>query len=322
MTLQLSTVSSSLLAPNVAPGVVDISSRPIDLMMWLQRAGLTRQSMGSQPFKWNVLHTANSDAEVFVEGQSPPTPGVPTFGQASLAPFYGWTLAKVTGHVRDNIARGGYYVDPAEAQLRSKTIDLFALFESNLLGSTQDRGIASIIDADDTYAGIAPGAVSAWAAKETNVAGALAVSTLEDAYEDITAAPYNATPGVILAAPNQITNYSRLAGSAGTTTPIMRMTAPGQSGQVFDVGMLAASAAFNGIPFEKIRGLTSTEIYMLDLSMNPETGEPGVCLVVHRDLAVRPYGIQSDSDVAQLSMAMCLKVFNRRRHLKLRGITA
>jgi hypothetical protein len=295
----------------------------MDLLALLMRYGAIRPSTGSAPFKWNLQSAGSTETEIFVEGQAVPTPTASTYQQASLSPFYLWNVVAVTGHVRDNINRGGYYVDPQEAQLREKVQALFYLLETTLLGSTQDRGIASIIDDTDSYAGLLPATVAAWASKETNVAGALAVSTLEDAYEDVTSPPYNAKPTVILANTNQITNYSRLAGVAGGTTPIMRMTAPSQSGQAFDAGMLAVPGiAFNGIPIERVRGLTNTEMYFLDFSADPTTGEPGIQLVMHRDLTVEPLAKTNDNTQALLTLAAALKVANRRRQLKLRGITA
>lgn len=312
--------ASVLIRPNVAPGTIDLVSRPTDFFDLLVALGLTGPTTGAAPVKWNLQSAGNGSAETFVENQAAPSAGRRTLVQASLAMTYYRTVAAITGHLLDNARKNGLYESNVwEAELADAVKALLYLLEQNLLGSTQDVGIASIIDAGDTYAGIAPGSVSAWAALETAVAGALTAAVMQDTYEALISAPYNAMPGVILAAVNQLTNYASIAGPAATT-PQTRIVLPAQ----YDIGITAAPMSFNGIPLKPIRNMTSTEMYWLDLT-EQKTAEgtvPGIQLQVHRDLSVLPFAITNDNMSAQVSMGCALRVANRRRHAKLTGITA
>jgi|688.fasta_scaffold16387_8 hypothetical protein len=296
---------------NVSPGIpVDLVSRPTDLYNLLLQNGLVVPSNGAQPFEWNVQYSSTDNAEIFVENQAIGSTNRRNLARAVLSPFYLRAVASVTGHVLDQVARGGTFEDLLQAEIANATKDLYSLLESTLLGSTQDRGIASIVDSGDTYAGLAPGSYSTWAAYEQGIGGALSAAVMHDTYEALTTVPYNATPSVILCAANQITNYVSIMGASSSYS---RMNLP-LSGPV-DLGLLRSAPTYNGIPLINIRRMTTTEMYWLDLSS-------GVQLVMHRDLKVENLAKVNDNQEVVASMACALKVANRRKHGKLTGITA
>lgn len=311
MTQTNALIASTLIRDNVNPGVpVDLVSRPTDFYNLLQSQGLVRPSGGSQPFEWNVQYATVDSSEIFVENQALGSIGRRSLAQASLAPWYVRASAAITGHVRDQIARGGTYEDVMAGELANAVADLYNKVETTLLGSTQDRGIASIVDAGDTYAGLAPGSYSTWASLETAVGGALTAAVMHDTYEALIASPYNAMPSVILAGPNQLTNYVSIMGNSSSYS---RMNLPMQG--AVDIGLMRSAPTFNGIPLVPIRQMTNTEMYWLDLAS-------GVELVVHRDLTTEKLAKVNDNDEVVVSFACALKVTNRRKHAKLTGVTA
>jgi hypothetical protein len=296
---------------NVNPGVpIDLVSRPTDLYNLLLSQGLVVPSGGAQPYEWNVQSATTDNAEIFVENQAMGANNRRTLARAVLAPWYVRAGAAVTGHVMDQVARGGTWENLMEAEVANAIKDLYNKIETTLLGSTQDRGIASIVDAADTYAGLAPGSYAAWASLETAVSGALTAAVMHDTYEALITTPYNASPSVILCAANQITNYVSIMGNSSSYS---RMNLP-MTGAV-DLGLLRSAPTYNGIPLVTIRQMTTTEMYWLDLSS-------GVELVVHRDLKVEPVAKVNDNTEVVASTALALKVANRRRHAKLTGVTA
>lgn len=294
---------------------IDLTSRPTDFWNLLQSQGLVRPPMGGTPLKWAVQYSSTSGAEVFVENQALGANSKRNLAQASLSPFYLRAPVAVTGHVLDQVAAGGTFEDVAQGELANGVKDLFELMESSLLGSTQDRGIASIVDSTGTYAGLAAGTYAAWASAETAVGGAMTAAVMQDAHETLRAAPYNTRASVILMPPNQLTNYTAVMGPAASSTP-SRMALPQQPGQPYDIGVLRAPPQFNGTPILEINGMTSTEVYWLDLT------EEGVTFQTIRDLRVEKYAKTNDNEQWVLSIAGALKVKNRRRHLKLTGVTA
>jgi hypothetical protein len=311
MTQTNALIASTLVRENVNPGVpVDLVSRPIDFFNLLNSQGLVRPSGGSQPFEWNVQYATTDSSEIFVENQAIGNIGRRSLAKASLVPWYARATAAITGHVRDQIARGGTLEDVMAGEIANAVKDLYNKIETTLLGSTADRGIASIVDAGDTYAGLAPGSYSTWASLETAVGGALTAAVMHDTYEALINTPYIASPSVILMAPNQITNYVSVMGNSSSYT---RMNLPTQ-GPV-DIGLLRSMPTFNDIAIVPIRQMTSTEIYWLDLAS-------GVELCVHRDLTTEKLAKTNDNDEVVISYACALKVTNRRKHAKLTGVTA
>lgn len=317
-----SNISSSLIRPNVLGSTVDLPFRRTDFLNFLRENGLVVASNGSQPFKWNLINDVNSSAEVFSEGQAAPVAGKQTYQQASLSPFYARVVVGYSGHVRDN--RGGMYEDAVALEIAKGTADLFKKVEDTLLNSTQDQGIAAIIDSAGTYAGLAAGTVTQWASEENGTVGTLTITAVEDLYEELVSAsggssvPRGANPTHILFPPNQITNWTRTIGASASTS-LMRFAPPAMGGGVFDPGMLGAGLvpqlAWNGRPVVSIAGITSTEGYMIDAMSGFE-------LVVHRDVEVIELARTSDDVNFQISFACALKVARRNAHGKMTGITA
>jgi hypothetical protein len=120
---------------------------------------------------------------------------------------------------------------------------------------------------------------------------------------------YGNKPTTVLAPPNQVTNYIRTIGSSATT-PLVRIT----PGGAFDAGFDRARATFQGLPVVEIAGITSTEMYMVDVN--------DMTLLVHRDLKIDPVIGSPEEENYQISTAVCLKVEHRNWHGKMTGITA
>lgn len=309
----LSTLAS-LARPNVQSGVIDLLFRKSDLFNLLRSAGRVVDGNGPSPFKWNVAYSGGT-TEVFVEGQALPAVSRQSFAQASLDAFYVRGVFSLSGHVKDNMAKAGFYDDPATVEKALMESDVIKKVEDELVGSTQDRGIAAIIDATGTYAGLSQSTYSAWASEENGSISTLDVADMEDLYEELTSAaggssvPRGATPTHVLAPPNQATNYIRTCGASATTS-LFRINA----GQQFDAGFDRARATFQGLPVVQVSGITSTEMYMVDIT--------DMELLIHRDLRIDPILGNPEEEQYQVSTAVCLKVAHRNWHGKLTGITA
>lgn len=309
MTQTAAALAGIAVRENVSPGVpVDLVSRPVDFYNLLLSQGLVVPGTGAAPYEWNVQYGTVDNAEIFVENQAMGSSNRRQLARAALTPWYVRAIAAITGHVMDQ--QKGAFEDLQGAEIANATKDLYSKLEATLLGSTADRGIASIIDAGDTYAGLAPGSYSTWASLETAVGGVLTAAVMHDTYEALISAPHNASPSVILCAPNQITNYVSLMGNSSSYS---RMNLP-LMGAV-DIGLLRSAPTYNGLPLVSVRGMTSTEMYWVDLAS-------GVQLIVHRDLKAEPLAKVNDNAEVVVSMAVALKVENRRKHAKLTGVTA
>lgn len=319
-----SDISSSLVRENVQGSAADVVFRRTDLLNFLASMGMVRPWNGGYPSQWNLITAANSATEVFSEGQAAPVAGKQTYTRCSLSPFFSRVVCGVTGHVRDQVRKGGTYDDALAIELQKGTADLMKKVEDTLVGSTQDQGIQSIVDAGDTYAGVAPGSVAAHASLETAVGGALTMATLQDTLETLSLSPYLSAPTHLLSCHNQITNYIDLTGPGNATAAnrLARFTPPAMAqGQGrFDLGMTPGGlnggvVGFNGMDWIPISGLTNTVIIFLDANA-------GLELMVYRDLEVRPLPSQSDDDLYQISFACALKAPVRKAHAKLTGVTA
>lgn len=309
-------ISSSLARENVQGGATDLVFRRTDLINWFRSKGLTGTTGGAAPLQWNVVTAANASAETFVEGQAAPVAGRQTYARASQSPTYHRVVAGYSGHVNDQVRNGGTYFDPIADAITNGTADLMKKLEDSLVGTTADLGIQSIIDADDTYAGLAPGTYTLWASKETGSIGTLGVDDLEDLQTALSLSPYLSEPTDILCCHNIIQNYMATCGPSASTS-LFRINA----GQKFDVGvaggsMLAAGAvAFNGMPFVGISGLTNTVLLMLDANS-------GLKLVMHRDVTVEELARTSDDRSFALTLSAMIVANKRNAHGKLTGITA
>ncbi len=312
----LSTLGA-LVKENVESGARDLMFRKTDLLQAISRfGGSFISSTGSAPFKWVVVTGVNSSAGTFVEGQAPAAPGSQTYQRASLDVFgveADWTM---TGHSADNAAKSGYYDDaPGLEELLAKS-DAMKKVEDLLCGSVQDQGIASIIDKDDTYAGIAPGSVAQWASVETAVGGALTMSSIDDLYEALTSASSSgvargAMPNCILVNPKQLKKYSQLAGVAGAANNSVLVSPDGTKG--LDLAFRWAAASYQGIPLVQVRTLANSELYMLDMT--------DFTVIEHR--APRVDLVSTNPELMQwrVSTTLCLKVEKRSQHGKLTGLS-
>lgn len=311
----LSTLTA-LLRENVAPGVNDLLFRQTDLLNFLRANGRVSDGVGPAPFSWNVVTSANSSTEVFTEGQAPPAAGSQTFVRTSLNPFYVRGVCGRTGHVRDNQARGGYYADPLAVEQMLLEADVMKKLEDTLVGSTQDQGLAAIIDATGTYANLAQGTYASWASEENAVSGALTLTALQTLYEEMTlgsvsSVPRAATPTHWLMPVEQFNNYVNLAGPNASTS--LYRFGPGQTPDFTGYGG-AMLPTCSGLPLVQVRTLTNTEVYLVDVT--------DIELLVHRDLRLDPIVGNPENEQWQLSFAVALKVARRNKHGKMTGVTA
>jgi hypothetical protein len=306
--------SSNLIRPNIQEGSpVDLVYRKTDLFDFFRGQGRVRPWSGSTPMKWNLTTVGNASAELFVENQALSLPGKRTFAQASLGAWYARAVAAVTGHVMDQIQRGGTFEDLLEGELADALKAIFYLCEQTLAGSAQDKGIASIIDDGDTYAALAPGSNTLWKSQENGSISTLDVADMQTMFLNLTDTPRGADPSVILAPANQQRNYGNIAGPAATT-PIARYDM--NAGKPYDLGVLRNGQAFNGIPIVPIRSITTTEMYWFDFVND----DPAIYMM--RDIKTEQLGKRNDNQEYMLSLGMVLKVPNRRMHGKMTGITA
>jgi hypothetical protein len=303
-----------LLKPNIIGVPIDLTSRPTDFLSLLNSQNLVKPPAGGTPLKWAVQYSSTSGAEIFVENQALGTNSKRNLAQASLTPFYVRAPIAVTGHVMDQVMAGGTFEDVAQGELDSAIKDAYYLLEQTLLGSTQDRGLASIVDSTGTYAGLDASSYASWASAETAVSGNMTAAVMQDGYETIRSAPYLTRPSVILLPTNQMTNYTSVMGPAASSTP-SRVMLPQQPGQPYDIGLLRVRPEFNGIPLVEINGMTSTEVYWLDLT------NENITLQTIRDLRVEKYAKTNDNEQWVVSWGGALKVKSRRRNLKLTGVT-
>lgn len=309
------TNSAALIRPNVVGGITDLRGRPTDLLDWFEKRGAVRLNDGGAPRKWNILPSSTGAAETYVEFQGLPIPGQPAYGTASVPATYQRAVVASSGFVRDQIARGGYYPqqDAAQAAIDSAVVDLRVLVDATLAGSATDRGIASIVDSAELYAGIDPAGTPAWASLETAIAGALTIAVLNTMYRSMADAPRMASPTHLLMNTNQLLNYTNLFGFANATAA--RTNPRAEAGTPYDLGMFREMASFSGAPCVGIRSLAATELYMLDVSMGYE-------LLEQRTTQVETLRLSADVDTTVVSRAWLPIVINRRQQGKLTGLTA
>lgn len=302
-----------LIRPNDRGAAIDLQFRDTDFLRWLIANGLVVDNAGGAPHEWNLETDDGITAESFVEGQALGVAGTPVYKKASLSARYERAWDKITGHVRDQIARGGTYEDVRARKIESATKSLMSNSEASLLGSTADVGIASIIDAGDTYAGINPGVVTEWAALETAVGGAQTAGVLDTMYRTLTDSPRGASPEVIMSGLRQRELYSRIVGAVAGTG--FQQNPRAEMGMAYDLGIVGtAPVSFNGIPWVPIRLMTASELYMLDVSS-------GIELRMQRALTLETLAKVDDDERIMASHAWMLVVRNRRKQGKLTGLS-
>ena len=288
--------ASPILRNTASRGIVDTTSRPIDLIRLLQARGrfIAVQALprpGAEPYKVSLLIGNGSTAGRFVEGQAASAGARRSFAEISYSAFYWREVVRVTGRLLD-IARAGGVLDPnlLQAEIENATLNMLYAMEQDFLGSS-------------TY--------TTHASKMSTVSGAQTAAALADHYEAITAAPFNAMPTDILSAPNQVTNYTNLAGLGGGTATA-RIMLPATQG--YDIGINPAAASFNGIPWRQINGMTNTETYWPNLN--------DITMGMQRDATYEPYGKTNDDTTGQVTMAVIPIVERRRSHSKQESLNA
>lgn len=310
-----SSLISTLLRPNVGASS-DLVYRGTDLFEYLGRRGRVRDAMGGSPFKWPIVYGSNT-AEVFTEGAAPPSASEHSSAMASLAAFYVRNTVGITGHQRDNVAKGAFYEDPmALAKLLSQA-DLFYQLETQLTGSTQDRGISAIVDSTGTYAGLAQGTYAQWASEENAVSGAQTLAQLHTLYFELIADSVSSVnrghmPKEILSDVNQINNYVGLMDGRATTGSVLRVDPT--NGPVDGGFARPGMVSFMGMPWVPCRLIADTEVYMVDVD--------DFELLIQRDLRADPVIGNPELEQVQLSFAAALKVAHRNWHGKQTGVTA
>lgn len=309
--LQNNANAAYLIRPNIAPGVVDATSRPIDTYRFFAQNGLIVPSGGSAPFGWTLQTSTSSNAGTFVESQAVPSPNRRNFVRATISPVYWWVTAGITGHFLDNIRNGGLYDPSAEtAEVTNATLDLMYAIDSALRGSTADFGLLSCIDATDVYAGLNPGSVSQWNSVEI-AASSMDLADWQDLYLGQHAAPHNGQCSVYLCSMIGEQKYLNLGGPGASSFRV-------PMGAQLDLGGQVMRPTYNGRPLVALNGFSDTEVLGLDLSRASGSSFPGVCLVVHRALQSKPLAETNDNPAAQLiTVAMALRIESRARQAKM-----
>jgi len=318
--MQTLSLLAALLKENVESGYVGTPFRKTDLINLLAANGRIEMGVGGEPYSWELNSGANSSVESFAEGQAPPPSGAQTWKRPALSiGVNARAVFGITGHVRDNAAKGAFRLDiPGAEEALTKT-DVMKQAEDLLMSATQDVGIASIIDSTGTYAGISQSSVSSWASEENAIGGALTLAAMQDLLEEMqsptggSSVPRGAAPTHWLMPVNQCGNYVSLGGAAGSANSAYRY----RSGDAVDLSIAQrglGSMSFMGIPIAQVSGLTSTEIYLVDIT--------DMTLIVHRDLSVDPIVGNPENQQWQVSWRGALKVKTRNHHGKMTGVTA
>lgn len=324
MSGQSTSTLSALLKPTFENGVIDLAYRQTDFLNVLRSYGKVSPTVGGAPFSWVVVTVVNGSAEVFTEGQAPPAAGKQTFANTSLLPFYVRGVAGRTGHQRDNERRNGYYTNPTDVEQMLLNSDVMKKLEDTLCGSTQDQGFSTMIDSTGTYAGLSQSSTSIWASQEDGSIGVLSNSAMATLYTELTSASQSsvsrgANPSHWLMPSNQIQNYGATVGPLAASGSLVRI----QQGAGMDFGLPGIPSgtggpetAFScmGIPIMRVRGITTTEVYLVDMT--------DISLEVHRDLEVAPIVGNPEQEQWSVSMAVALKIHSRNKHGKLTGVTA
>jgi len=272
-----------------------------------------RPTNGGTTVNWKV-HSSGQTAEVFVEGQVAPEATNQTYVNASISPTYFRVITEWTGHLKDALQGSGAFFDAIASEIDMARADLIDLINTTLMGASY-TGIQVCVDSTTTYAGITRGSATYWESYEANASGALELADLEDATEALMGTQYDGRPGVILAAPNQLTNYYRLAGVVGEQNAAYRVNMVG-GGTALDLGIPMNTIGFQNVPMVPVPGLTNTIMLLLDT-------RPGMWeLRVHRPFQTDFQGRSGDADVYAHTSAMGLACYRPRRQGKITGITA
>jgi guanyl-specific ribonuclease Sa len=316
--LSTTDISATLVKPNIEPVTVNLVKTATPFVDFLIAIGRLKKLVGSFPKQWNLVVTGNTSAAEITEHSAYPTAQKRAFQRASVSPFYLAAAACITGQVLDQIMNGGTFEDALQGEIADAVRALKYLLETNLLGTTVNRGLLSIVEGTDAYGGIDPATYTLHASQETNSVGTLDMTDMLTHWAKLRAYNVQSTPTVILANHNQITNYTNIGGigsySSGGTNAVVRKILDGGP---FDLGMNNQAVAFNGVPFVEIVTLLNTVMVFLDLNMDKNYG-----VYLSREIRVEDIAKTNDNTEKVVTVGACHIAENRRAHSKMDGITA
>lgn len=301
--------ASVLLRNQTARTVVNPIDRATDFFDLLMMSG--RLKGGVEPFKHALVTSANSTAERFIEDQGLPDGARRSASEVALAAFYWREVVKLTGRVVDINAGGGFIDDLLAGEVENATANMLYAVEGDLIGSTANLGLISLIDDTDSYGGLNPASITIHTSLVSTTVGTLNATKVEDHWEAMQTAPYHCKPTHILLATNQKTNYGRIMGPSATSTPTRLILGNGGG---YDIGMQALPMTYNGVPLVGIQNLSTQDILFFDIN--------DYVMWVQRDVAYKPLGTRNDNTEGFVSMAGAPELFDRRRHSKMEGVTA
>ncbi len=313
--LTMPNITGSIIRPNYANGGVPVSQvvRDTPFLSFLELKGRVQQTGGSVPILVSI-RTATNTAALYNEGDAAPTVYSDTYALGRADVFAVWNSAGQSGRVIATNRAGGILFDAVKDSIASAILNVRKKIEVELLGSTTDRGISSLVDDGDTLYGLAPGTYTSWKSDETNVAGPLTVDVMEDLFSRMR----NSTNGessldFVLVSPTQLNNYGRL-GSLGGSSDAYRIQM--DSFKQFDLGIIGAGRglAFNGVPFIEVQDMSTAELIV--------GNSAHYTLMVHEDMnvLVQP---NTNTDQSILVNWSGVPVIDRRKSFgKLRGLDA
>ena len=269
---------------------------------------------GGTSVGWKV-HTTGQTAEVFTEGDPTSPAGNQAYVDAQVAPTYFRVMTEWTGHLADALQDPAMFFDAIEAEIELAQLDLFNLINQTFMGATYS-GILVSIDETTTYAGVSRAASPAYfSSTETDVSTTQSLASMEDTVETQNGTNKGGIPGVIIMAPNQATNYSRLPGVVGSSNNSVRVNLS-SDGTPLDVGYNMDDLSFQGAPIKRVPGFSTTTVAYLDT-------RPGIWnLRVHRSFQSDWQGRVGDGDEYAHTTAMLLQNRRPKLHAKQINVTA
>jgi len=275
---------------------------------------------GDNNYRWKV-HVSGGTPSTFSEGDAAAAPGVQLYVNAAVAAVYFTQTVRVSGHLRD-AARGaalysGLPVIDQEFTLAME--DMRDLIGTTFLGAT-NSGLEVAVDSTTAYAGLNRATYTNWGSTETALSGALSRTHLIDQMEfardnEKGSSIGRSGNGIVLAPVNQCSNYIRLTGEVGGTTPGIRFEA-GLFPNGFDVSPSFDGLRIMGVPMIGIPDMLDTII----VGMDTRPGKNLLCTC--RDFTVRGPVIMGDDDEYYITWAGMIVDKNPKYDWKSTGVTA
>jgi hypothetical protein len=304
-------LTGSIAKQNVLNGgiTVDQLTRPTPFLAWLEGNGMVVHE--GEPFRVN-MRTATNAAASFSEGDAISSFVADSYNQ-TVIPARSWRQPfEIGGRTRDANNNGGFYEDILKGEINSAILQVRKAQEVDLLGSTVNVGLSSIVDSTALYGGLDPASVTSHASYVDSSGGILTVSKLEDLEMNLRGSTYGADNlDFIVATFNQTRNYMRVATPGVSSLSPSRFVLDGKT--PFDAGISHLGASFNGMDWVTVHDLTNTELVMGDSKQ--------LQLALSRDMEVRPLGPVNDDDRYQISSAGALVCKRRRSFGRLTGLS-